>query len=167
MHSRLFRVIAALGIALAAVALAGAPANAATTNVSLTWDGVNADPLAISPPAVSINSGDSVALGYNGPSSSAVLYASGTNCSGTVIGQIPNGGTATVSPTTTTSYTFQASLQNNSAFSTCADLTVTVNTITPPPDVPEAPYTAGLLGAAVLLFGGGFFILRRRRARVA
>jgi uncharacterized protein len=38
---------------------------------------------------------------------------------------------------------------------------------TPPPDVPEAPLGAGLLGLAAVAFGAGFFVLRRRAARSA
>jgi hypothetical protein len=168
MQSRLYRVVAALGIALATVALTAVPANAATTNVAITWDGFNGSTLGVSPSSLTINSGDSVRLNYTGAGgASSLLYGIGTNCSINSIGQIPTGGSDIVSPTTTTTYAFQAGNNTSSAFSACGTLTVNVNTNTPPPDVPEAPYTAGLLGAAVVLFGGGFFILRRRRARVA
>jgi hypothetical protein len=159
--------MSAASAAIVLVALAAGPASAAPVLDSANWNLPNGSPLSFALNPVSMNSGDSVAVSFSSSDPQAILvFSTSTNCSGSPVSQANAGGTATLSPSSSTTYSAFAIDSSTLDQSPCTSFTVDVAG-TPPPDVPEAPFTAGLLGAAVLVFGAGFFVLRRRAARTA
>jgi len=174
------KLIGIVGVVLFTVTFAVAPVGAATTNVNVSWNGQNGSFPGASPNSASIGPSDSITFEYdaNAPVGSGVRVYSNGICdpNAGVVGDLNPGDTTTVTPGTSTTYSFFAVIFGTGTSSSCTSFTATVtqgSTTTtlggsgPPPDVPEAPYTAGLLGAASVLLGGEFFVLRRRSARHA
>jgi len=158
------KLISMFAAAAVALALAATPASAATTVVTI---GVSGDftHLTFNPQSpLTISPGDTVEFqGFQGQQ-----YWTNPGCSGQV--QTFSSATLDVTLQSTAIYSFADSLNGFPCVDFEIDVTSNTTTTTvgnPPPDVPEAPYTAGLLGAAGLLLGGGFFVLRRRHSRVA
>jgi hypothetical protein len=166
---------------LLAGALGAAPASAALTTASVTWDGNSGSALII-PNNVTINSGDTVEITFGSTSSFSPVLDIGTSCGSSSIAELSPGGTVFVTPTNTTSYLLQAknTAPFSSAVSACVALVVNVNGSsgttttpttavgTPPPDVPESARAIALpIGAAVVLGLGLYLTRRRNRARAA
>jgi hypothetical protein len=131
---------------------------------STSWNGVDGSPLSIALNPASITAGDSLIVAFSSSDAQAQFgISTASDCSSPFEVNSP-GGTAIVGPSSSTTYgIFSTDGVNRSQ---CTSLTVNV-TGTPPPDVPEAPLAAGLLGVVAVVFGAGFFVLRRRAARSA
>jgi hypothetical protein len=161
------RVVVTLGAVALMLGITIGPAAAADANVSVSWDGVNGSALSTSATTATINSGEAVVVSYSTTdvnSDHLEIYTGGCGTGVPVL--VPPGGSTSLTPSSSTIYSMFAIAPGLSLQSACAQLDVTVSSA-PPPDVPEAPLAAGLLGTAVVVLGGGFFFARRRRARVA
>jgi hypothetical protein len=149
---------------IAVVALAAGPVGAATVGDGANWDGTAGSTIQFVLNPLSANPGDSVAVDFSSADPQAqIAFFTTVGCSGSVVGTAVAGGTATWTPSS--SATYYAFALDSSAASACTSFTVDVGG-TPPPDVPEAPLAAGLVGMAAVLFGFGFLTMRRRRNRV-
>ena len=159
------RTVSAVGLALAVVVLAGAPAFAATVGITAS---VNNAGVVTVPSSTSINLGDTVTLtNTSSPFGSIHVFGGGT-CGGagnTDFGLVPVGGLITLgtfaAPAFQTGSVVHFSILGITG-GICAPFDVAIGA-SPPPDVAETPYVAGLLGAAAVVFGVGFFTVRRRR----
>jgi plastocyanin len=170
MSNLLKRTAVAIGLTLTAVALTGKPASAATTdniNASVANNGT-----VTVPSSTNVALGDTVTLtntaGSNGP---VTAYANNTCGGGGVAsyGPVPVPGSVTLGTFDTPSYQVGNTVHfsiNAGLGAVCTPFDLVIVAATPPPDVAETPYVAGLLGAAGVVFGIGFLMMRRRHNRI-
>jgi plastocyanin len=166
MPNLLMRTATAVGLALTVVALAGAPAGAATATISASVS----NGVVTVPSSTNVTLGDTVTLANTtGTPAPAFAVLGDATCdanSGFNYGVVGNGQIVTLgtfaTPTWQAGDVAHFSILFNAV---CTPFDVAVVAASPPPDVAETPYIAGLLGAAVLIFGIGFVAMRRRRHR--
>jgi hypothetical protein len=161
MERAMIRATFAVAAAIAMVGLAAAPASAATENIQITGP---------SPGVVNVTLGDTVTLTNSLVDGSQItVFGNSTICGGGVSYGPQNPGDVVTLGTFDTPAWHVGDIEHftmltDGVFCTSFDLQIVA--ATPPPDVAEAPYVGGLLGAAAVVFGLGFFLMRRRRHRL-
>jgi len=167
MTNVLKRTATAVGLALTLVVLTGAPAFAATDNINAS---VVNNVVTVSS-STNVPLGDTVTLTNTSTTGTpAFSVFGGANCGnggGTNFGSVPVGGVITLGTFNTPAFQVGSVVHFSILTLTgCTPFDLLITAASPPPDVPETPYIAGLLGVAAVVFGIAFFTMRRRRHRI-
>jgi hypothetical protein len=163
MPSLLKRTAPAAVLALTVVVLAGAPASAATVTIDAS---VNGSVVTV-PSSTNAALGDTVTLANTSVASPPFAVFGDTSCGnggGFNYGSVSAGQVIPLGTFATPTWNAGDVAHFTLSFGgICTPFDVAVVAASPPPDVAETPFIAGLLCAAVVVFGIGFVVMRRRR----